>query len=913
MQVHRSSNENSEDDEEDFLPTIPVLLVNTSEADSAEPTRAGEESVRGKRPRSLGPSDRNDEPIDTSDDVQEGVSKCKKQQSTMDMLSAEGYPCSFLYERSYRHGSPVQDIATLADDNGALIVTVDAVGVVRAWRKLPRGVFFTGEYRKFFHKSVESEEVTNAGLHFVLPDPVNSCILFVCVTPHAADDTGNISVNVEVSRVNGPLMALEGRFSLQFNAARRCHPSATQPWKESFTPRPFLFHHDYQPYIAFFAKRDDDTNGVVFIPCGVEKSSRLCSSDFTKEGQPIPTVALSCANLIVCCQQHLPSGLIVLVDEEGIVDYARIVEHLNDEGRTILSLRVVGGFPSRSAADPLKVRQWITFERRQKTGFFALVREVTCAAKTGKVIIPLSVDFSPTGNYFTVSSASLRRGAVCVLLHLFEFASGVCLCSSETSEVPCPQLGELCTLQEAKSTLRGFVFNAVIKDSFNSSPRGVWIFVPEITGVPEPSRECVGGRRIATFRAAPSAKEAGALKSSFYIEKLPCSIGESEVDVRGDSMLMEIINSFSRMACGEFRCFAAPLKLLRLCVPASQALKNLVAQSPVGCALSKEDIKRLFEAASSATPSAGFTEEHNSHVDDPTICTTSLGGNALLLYTKYEISLTDFVMQSAVGIPNTDKNTEDDTGNERQRALLLSTLRAKRDFDCDDLLQLQSSLQVLAPRDEEERTTSEVEHSKASENSCGFDGEVEERRVQSIISAASTRVVSWTDICVGATISVRTFGTITVRLMPQFAPKAVTNFSTLSRRGFYNTLTFHRVVPGFMIQGGCPHGDGTGGLSSFGEPFEDEGVDAMDFFSYPRVQWLCMANRGPNTNESQFFITLGEATPWLNGKHTVFGFVTAGKSVVLSVSQVERNGDDKPVMPVVIDQVAVSEEGLSLE
>ncbi|PWV01602.1 hypothetical protein C4B63_4g214 [Trypanosoma cruzi] len=161
--------------------------------------------------------------------------------------------------------------------------------------------------------------------------------------------------------------------------------------------------------------------------------------------------------------------------------------------------------------------------------------------------------------------------------------------------------------------------------------------------------------------------------------------------------------------------------------------------------------------------------------------------------------------------------------------------------------------------------------------------------------------------CYSCFLFVDVFGTIIVRLLPNFAPKAVVNFVGLAQEGFYNGLTFHRVVPGFMIQGGCPVGDGSGGKSVFGERFEDEGMNAMDFFSYPSVYWLCMANCGPNTNESQFFITVGEVAPWLNGKHTVFGFVVSGKPVVRAIVQTARDDDDKPIAPVVIRRVVAAE------
>jgi cyclophilin family peptidyl-prolyl cis-trans isomerase len=142
-------------------------------------------------------------------------------------------------------------------------------------------------------------------------------------------------------------------------------------------------------------------------------------------------------------------------------------------------------------------------------------------------------------------------------------------------------------------------------------------------------------------------------------------------------------------------------------------------------------------------------------------------------------------------------------------------------------------------------------------------------------------------------------GKIELELYPDAAPKTVENFETLSRDGFYDGVTFHRVIPDFMIQGGDPTGTGMGGP---GYEFEDEINDH-------RVERgaLAMANAGPGTNGSQFFIVTAEATPWLDGKHTVFGRVTAGMDVVDRISQLERDANDRPRKPVTIERVELVE------
>ena len=141
-------------------------------------------------------------------------------------------------------------------------------------------------------------------------------------------------------------------------------------------------------------------------------------------------------------------------------------------------------------------------------------------------------------------------------------------------------------------------------------------------------------------------------------------------------------------------------------------------------------------------------------------------------------------------------------------------------------------------------------------------------------------------------------GPIEIELFPEDAPKTVENFTKLATDGFYDGLIFHRVIPDFMIQGGCPQGTGTGGP---GYQFEDE------FNDHKVVKGaLAMANSGPNTNGSQFFVVTAEATPWLDGKHTVFGQVTTGQDVVDRIQHVDRDGRDRPKTPVTLDRIVLS-------
>jgi cyclophilin family peptidyl-prolyl cis-trans isomerase len=142
-------------------------------------------------------------------------------------------------------------------------------------------------------------------------------------------------------------------------------------------------------------------------------------------------------------------------------------------------------------------------------------------------------------------------------------------------------------------------------------------------------------------------------------------------------------------------------------------------------------------------------------------------------------------------------------------------------------------------------------------------------------------------------------GPIELELFDEDAPKTVDNFVKLSKDGFYDGLIFHRVIPDFMIQGGCPEGTGTGGP---GYQFEDE----INNHKIVRGA-LAMANAGPNTNGSQFFIVTIDAAAWLDGKHTVFGQVTSGMDAVDSIEGTETGAQDRPVQDAVIERVEVHE------
>jgi peptidyl-prolyl cis-trans isomerase B (cyclophilin B) len=143
-------------------------------------------------------------------------------------------------------------------------------------------------------------------------------------------------------------------------------------------------------------------------------------------------------------------------------------------------------------------------------------------------------------------------------------------------------------------------------------------------------------------------------------------------------------------------------------------------------------------------------------------------------------------------------------------------------------------------------------------------------------------------------------GAIGVELFPDDAPKTVENFTALAGKGFYDGVVFHRVIPDFMIQGGDPTGTGRGGP---GYTFEDEPNEHRIVRGA-----LAMANAGPDTNGSQFFVVTADACPWLDGKHTVFGQVVEGMDVVDAISRLETDASDKPKEPVTIQRVELAPE-----
>ncbi|KAH7271370.1 Peptidyl-prolyl cis-trans isomerase-like 1 [Fusarium solani] len=149
-----------------------------------------------------------------------------------------------------------------------------------------------------------------------------------------------------------------------------------------------------------------------------------------------------------------------------------------------------------------------------------------------------------------------------------------------------------------------------------------------------------------------------------------------------------------------------------------------------------------------------------------------------------------------------------------------------------------------------------------------------------------------------------TMGSFTLELYTSHAPKTCNNFATLVRRGYYDGTVFHRVIPNFMVQGGDPTGTGRGGTSIYGDKFADE-IDPS--LKHTGAGILSMANAGPDTNGSQFFVTLAP-TPWLDGKHTIFGRVKSGMGTVRRMGMVTTGPEDRPVEDLKVVRARVVEE-----
>ncbi|KPI89970.1 cyclosporin 16 hypothetical protein (CYP16) [Leptomonas seymouri] len=385
----------------------------------------------------------------------------------------------------------------------------------------------------------------------------------------------------------------------------------------------------------------------------------------------------------------------------------------------------------------------------------------------------------------------------------------------------------------------------------------------------------------------------------------------------------------------------APLLLLRRAVAPSQDLKNLIAASPLGAALGAEGRKQLFLESAAADSAEGL------------LLTTSVeaGSTSLLMYSC-ELPYSGLAVQRFLGSARSQVTLADaesarehreELGAEQRQRLwtkLRQELRCERDYACGALL-----MATVAPLPSEGASHAAAATSitpgtsaKGPAEEVGHKEAVAPENAEQASAGAPTPTTAASHVKPGtpeafmvdllkgvvpqlsaaaakppvALVHVRGYGTVRVHLLPAVAPLACENFIRLGKRHYYDRLTFHRVIPNVIVQGGCPRGDGTGGESAFqdGAPFQDEALHLFPYFAHTREKnccWLCMANAGPNTNGSQFFFTVpgGEAMPWLNGHHTVFGYAVEGLDVVRAISLAARDEDDKPLSPIIMERVDV--------
>ncbi len=187
-----------------------------------------------------------------------------------------------------------------------------------------------------------------------------------------------------------------------------------------------------------------------------------------------------------------------------------------------------------------------------------------------------------------------------------------------------------------------------------------------------------------------------------------------------------------------------------------------------------------------------------------------------------------------------------------------------------------------------------------------YNGSIPENKIETSVSVTNNNMFDQTaapEKGENIVVMETTLGTMKIRLFPEEAPKTVENFVGLIQKEYYDGIIFHRVIPDFMIQGGDPTGTGTGGESLWGADFEDE----FDGEGKNIRGALSMANRGPNTNSSQFFVVQAPSTPWLDGRHTVFGQVFEGVDIIDKIVSVDRDARDKPLEDVVMKKVTVEQ------
>lgn len=726
------------------------------------------------------------------------------------------------FDRSYIHGSPITSVAHIAWASGEMVLTLSAGDrTLYWWLKLPKTGLFLAKCTPLSSNSRSGvdQEVDAPVQHSEVP----SCLLLQTGSIH--DPSLGRSAAVVVDRDGGhfryvmpELLELGPRIFLPQDVRSCLRSSSAAPcvhlWQPSTTASNvmlLIIAHEHEPKVTIVK----------------------CDSATASGGElSYWTVGSGTMHPIVHMGTHEASGLLIVMDAKGIVDYvtldvdAGLSSPMMGSAATGGIWRLVRGtdeFSSSSKSSGKKhapkVAQphWaahITFPARAKTHFFAAFRETQA---------PVAL----TVGSRTFTTTCIHNTSGDLVHRVYSVASGKVIGVSTTSSVGNRPL--TCCCDAANAVGRS--------DEVPTGPTSAWCTV---------GGQC-GKAEVVAWPFHGDSSDAG--------------------EANGQSIRWAL--------SGPAQC-DSPLQPV-MCIdghrpPVTQQLRNMITRSPFGIGLGSEAINALLGGSNAVS----HTNKSASERERLLVC---VNGCRLVIFSS-----------------ESDEVADDDS-------------RRRREFRCDDIA-ASLGLQVL--------------------QKDALDDAPSQRGPQDAAASALAREALFATIVVACYEQTP----LRFRLLPFVAPLAVTNFKLLSESGFYNGLKFHRIIKEFMLQGGCPKGDGTGSKCllpladvSRDGAFVDEFItantmsdplgeiqDLQPLATMTRRYLLCMANSGPNTNGSQFFITTAP-TPWLAGRHTVFGVLTASTSSVgldamtallHLLEKVEVDRSAAPLRPVVMTEVTIS-------
>ncbi|CUG94240.1 cyclophilin type peptidyl-prolyl cis-trans isomerase, putative [Bodo saltans] len=755
------------------------------------------------------------------------------------------------FERSYVHSSRITGVAHIAWTAGEMVLTLcQNDGVLYWWLKLPRSGLFLAKCSPLHYSSPTRGEdddavETHTNAETLLGSSTSSGRNLLLQSGSTQDPQVGRSAALVLDVANGyvrwvlpELLELGPRIALPTEVASLLLSSAS-----SSTP---VVCHLWQP------PRHYSSNATFLIVAHpLEPKVTIVRVDVMSSSTSTvwTTVGSGTMHPLAYIATHEASGLLVVVDTKGIIDYILVDPEAaeRDSALAISSLEGGGGnvwrlvrgtdeFNGGAAktstkkqhqqnASKKEVPRWVkylTFPTRTKTNFFAAFRE-------GQSPSGLSVDHD------SFMTSSVSADGCSMVARVFSFASGKVISTTSGSSAQLAGAmfgGHGISGCRAELLLQQLQHPTVTSQKERSGTSGqMWCTVGERTGTCD-----------AVYWREPLGQTASSTPSRTWH-----FTGPSQCEL--------------------------PL-LPRFCVeghrpPVSQQLRNTVAKSPLGSGLGPEAINTLLGASGAVNNS-----NHNQSRERLLICTS---GSRLVVFSSER-----------------DLSVDDEESGRR------------REFRCDEIA---SSLGLrLLQRDDDEAVPN------ATPGSGGL--------VPATERLFATIVIGGHEAC-----------PLRFRLLPFAAPLAVRNFQLLADANFYNGLTFHRVIKEFMLQGGCPKGDGTGSKCllplqhvNVEGGFADEWIspsttidptgelkDLGSLKAMTRKYLLCMANSGPNTNGSQFFVTTA-ATPWLAGHHTVFGVLSAETtgeesqmaSLLHQLEAVEVDRSSTPVVPMMIASIAVT-------